>query len=65
MIVLQGITSRILSVPGASKCVGTCEQWAPRVVGYARRDGHKAIKLFPVNQEGDVPVKQEWQVGGH
>ena len=46
--------------------VGTCEQWEPGVVGYARRAGHKAFtNKSSGNGGGEVPVKQVCQVGSN
>ena len=44
--------------------VGTCELWKPRVVGYAGRAGHKAF-TNKSSGIGEVPVKQEYQVGSN
>lgn len=46
--------------------VGTCEQWEHRVMGYAGRAGHKAFtNKSSGNGIGEVPVKQEYQVGSN
>lgn len=64
MIVLQGLFQDFFGARGI-KVVGTCEQWEPWVVGYARRAGHAFTNKSSGNGGGEVPVKQVCQVGSN